>query len=205
MREMQRSTGDAIAPDSQVIEVRVGALTQLFNAMDASPFRDQDLDPAAEEFIVGWAREMPRGARLALLVDLDRAPPPAGLVDEPAALRAAMRAFFTHRANVTRSRRRQLLRIGRVSLLVGLVFLVGAIGLGDFIGNVLKGRQVGELLRQGLSIIGWVAMWRPVEIFPLRLVADSQRGDALRSTEQDAGADRVPSAGRAGRGGGVAG
>lgn len=39
--------------------------------MDASPFRERDLDPEAEAFIVGWAREAPRGATLALLVNLD--------------------------------------------------------------------------------------------------------------------------------------
>jgi len=32
----------------------------LFNAIDPSPFRDKDLDPKAEEFIVGWAKELPR-------------------------------------------------------------------------------------------------------------------------------------------------
>lgn len=148
-----------------VIEVRVRALAQLFNAMDASPFRDQDLDPAAEEFIVGWAREVPHSARLALLVDLDRAPPAPGLGDEPAALRVAMRAFFGHRASAARSRMRQLLGVGRVSLLVGLVFLVAAIGAGDLISTAMTGRELGELLRQGLSIVGWVAMWRPIEIF----------------------------------------
>lgn len=88
-----------------------------------------------------------------------------GLADEPTALRDAIREFFTHRAQVTRSRLRQLLRIGRISLLVGLVFLVAAVGLGDFIANAMKGQRLGELLREGLVICGWVAMWRPLEIF----------------------------------------
>ncbi len=150
---------------TETIEVRIAELKQLFNSMDASPFRERDLDPSAEEFIVGWAREAPRGAHLALLVELDRAPPPPGVIDEPAALREAIGEFFTHRAKASRSRLRQLLRIGRISLLVGLVFLVAAIGLGDLIGTAMKGQRLGELLRQGLVIIGWVAMWRPVEIF----------------------------------------
>jgi len=57
---------------------RLGELKQLFNAIDPSPFRDKDLDPKAEEFIVGWAKELPRDATLALVVDLDRE---AGLPD----------------------------------------------------------------------------------------------------------------------------
>jgi hypothetical protein len=36
---------------------RVAELRQLFNAIDPSPFRERDLDPRAEEFIVEWARD----------------------------------------------------------------------------------------------------------------------------------------------------
>jgi hypothetical protein len=53
------SAGDPIPPKCSVIEVHVGELKQLFNAIDPSPFRDKDLDPKAEEFIVGWAKELP--------------------------------------------------------------------------------------------------------------------------------------------------
>lgn len=53
------SAGDAIPGDSHVIEVRVSELRQLFNAIDPSPFRERDLDPRAEEFIVEWARDLP--------------------------------------------------------------------------------------------------------------------------------------------------
>ena len=81
------SAGDPIPPKCSVIEVHVGELKQLFNAIDPSPFRDKDLDPKAEEFIVGWAKELPRDATLALVVDLDRE---AGLPDEAAVLRDAI-------------------------------------------------------------------------------------------------------------------
>lgn len=161
MREEQQSAGDSIPPDCELIEVRVAELKQLFNAMDASPFRERDLDPDAEDLIVGWAREAPRGSTLALLVGLDRAP---GLPDEPAALRDAVHEFFAHRAQVTRSRLRQLLSVGRISLVVGLSFLVAAVALGDLVSSAMKGERLGELLREGLVICGWVAMWRPLEI-----------------------------------------
>ena len=60
------SAGDAIATGSRAIEVRVAELRQLFNAIDPSPFRERDLDPNAEQFIVDWARDLPRDAPLAL-------------------------------------------------------------------------------------------------------------------------------------------
>ena len=62
MNEQPKSAGDVIPPDCVRIEVHVAELKQLFNAIDPSPFRERDLDPNAEEFIVGWAKEAPHGA-----------------------------------------------------------------------------------------------------------------------------------------------
>jgi len=156
------SAGDLLPPKCSVIEVHVGELRQLFDAIDPSPFRDRDLDPKAEEFIVGWAKDLPRDASLALVVDLDRE---AGLADEAAVLRDAIHEFFRHRAETYRQRLRELLRLGRTSLLIGLVALAGAIALGDFLATLMKGSRIGEVLRESLTIGGWVSMWRPLEIF----------------------------------------
>jgi len=156
------SAGDPIPPKCYVIEVHVGELKQIFNAIDPSPFRDKDLDPKAEEFIVGWAKELPRDAALALVVDLDRK---AGLPDEAAVLRDAIHEFFTQRAQAYGQRLRELFRVGRTSLVIGLVALTSAIALGDFLAVLMKGSRIGEILRESLTIGGWVSMWRPLEIF----------------------------------------
>jgi hypothetical protein len=156
------AAGDPIPANCEVIEVHVAELKQLFNAIDPSPFREKDLDPNAEEFIVGWARDVSRDAQLALLVYLDR---PAGLPEEPAILKDAIRRFFAHRRDSTRQRLRQLFRVGRTSLVIGITFLAVSIGVGDFLANTLSGQRAGEILRESLLIGGWVAMWRPLEIF----------------------------------------
>ena len=65
--------------DQATIEVHVADLRQLFNTIDPSPFREKDLDPGAEEFIVEWAREVPLDRSLALVVHVDR---PAGAEEE---------------------------------------------------------------------------------------------------------------------------
>src|SRR2546428_1636748 len=143
------SVGDPIPPRCSVIEVHVGELKQLFDAIDPSPFRDRDLDPKAEEFIVGWAKDLPRDVALALVVDLDRE---AGLPDEAAVLRGAIHEFFRHRAERYRQRLRELLRLGRTSLVIGLVALAAAIALGDFFATLMKGSRIGEILRENLTI-----------------------------------------------------
>jgi hypothetical protein len=158
----QHSAGDAMPPKCVLIEVHVAELKQLFNSIDPSPFRNKDLDPKAEEFIVGWAKDIPRDAPLGLIVDLDR---PAGLPDEAAVLRDAIHEFFLQRAQTFRRRLRDLFRVGRKSLVIGLIALAVAIALGDFLASLMKGSRIGEVLRESLTIGGWVSMWRPLEIF----------------------------------------
>jgi hypothetical protein len=156
------SAGDSIPPKCAVIEVHVSELRQLFNSIDPSPFRNRDLEPAAEEFIVSWAKELPRDASIALLIDLDR---PAGLPDEAVVLRDAIHAFFRQRAETSRRRLRELFRRGRTSLLIGLTVLAAAIALGDFLATLMKTSRIGEIVRESLTIGGWVSMWRPLEVF----------------------------------------
>jgi len=78
------SAGDPIPQKCRLIEVRVAELRQLFNAIDPSPFRERDLDPRAEAFIVEWAKDLPPKEPWALLVHLERA---AGRADEATVLR----------------------------------------------------------------------------------------------------------------------
>jgi hypothetical protein len=153
--------GDPLPAHGERIEIRVGELTQLFNSIDPSPFRQKDLDPSAEEFIVGWAREARRDGPLALRVYVDR---PGGPEDADI-LREAVREFFRQRARVTRQRLRQLFRVGRTSLVIGLAFLAVSVGLGGALEQVLAEQRLGGILREGLIIGGWVAMWRPLETF----------------------------------------
>lgn len=178
-RDDKPSAGDPIPQKCSVIEVHVGELKQLFNSIDPSPFRTRDLDREAEEFIVGWAKDLPRDVPLALVVDLDRE---AGLPDEAAVLRDAIHEFFRQRAEAYRRRLRELLRRGRTSLLIGLTVLAAAIALGDFLATLMKTSRIGEILRESLTIGGWVSMWRPLEIFlydwwPIR--SEAQLSDRL--------------------------
>lgn len=179
MRTDLRSAGDEIPQASRIIEVRVAELKQLFNAIDPSPFRERDLDPRAEEFIVGWSKDLPADASLGLVVYLDRT---AGQAHEATDLKDAVHEFFRQRAAATRRSLRELFRRGRTSLIIGLAFLALSIGLGDALASYFQESRFGEILRESLLIGGWVAMWGPLEIFlydwwPIR--ADARLFDRL--------------------------
>jgi hypothetical protein len=190
-----RSAGDPLpATNCELIEVHVAELKQLFNAIDPSPFRDRDLDPGAEEFITDWAKEASPSATLGLAVYLDR---PAGLPNEPAELREAIHQFFRHRAELSRRRLLDLFRRGRASLVIGLCALGVSLAAGNLVGRLFS-NHISQILKEGLLIGGWVAMWRPIEIFlydwwPIR--AEATLADRLSvmpvriSYKQDGGTD----------------
>jgi hypothetical protein len=156
------TAGDDVPPRCRVIEVRVAELRQLFNAIDPSPFLERDLDPKAEEFIVGWSRDLPGSAPLALVVHLERA---AGPPEEATALRDAVHEFFRQRAIGARRQLRELFRRGRISLAIALLFLAASIAASDALALSFADAHVTSVLREGLLIVGWVAMWRPLEVF----------------------------------------
>ena len=148
------------APASHRIEVRLRELAQLFNVMDPSPFYDRDLDAAAEEFIVAWARELPREGELELVIHLATVPP----AERAEGTEEAVRHYFDNRAEMKGRELRQLLRRGRISLVIGVAFLAACFALGEIAQRMLSAGW-NEFIELGLHIFGWVAMWRPLEIF----------------------------------------
>jgi len=143
------------------IELKLREISQLFNSFDPSPFNEQDLDGDAEEFIVGWARELPRNRPLHLILHLER-PLPDGR--DSASVADAIHHYFIYRASITRLELRQLFKQGRTSLLIGITFLAGCLLLGRLVAPNEAG-AARTIAREGLTIGGWVAMWRPMEIY----------------------------------------
>lgn len=144
----------------QRIELRVQGLAQLFNSMDPTPFHHKDLDPDAEEFIESWAMEFPPDSRFHITVHIAQPPP-----EDPSALVAeAIHNYFNYKSELVRREVRQLLREGRVSLIIGVGFLALCLLLADLLAAYTAGTYL-KLLRESLTIGGWVAMWRPMQIF----------------------------------------
>jgi hypothetical protein len=130
--------------------------------MDPSPFREKDLDPKAEEFIVDSLKELSPRAPNKILIHLDQ---PTGLPEEDRVVGDAVRIHFARRARLLRRDRHLLCRRGAVSLAIGAAFLVVVFGLSQFVSRFGGESAVARLFREGLLIVGWVAMWRPLEIF----------------------------------------
>jgi hypothetical protein len=145
---------------SYLIELRLGEIRQLFNALDPSPFLEKDLNDAAETYIIQAVREFPLPTPLKLVFYL----PEADLDEAQRILAKAIHNYFRYRKQSATQELQQILKQGRISLLIGLLFLCGCISLSKLV-SLLHNDTVTPILTEGLLIIGWVAMWRPLEIF----------------------------------------
>ena len=147
-------------PPIHQVELRVRELSELFNSMDPTPFHHCDLDPNAQDYIESWAMEMPRDSHFRVIVHIENMP-----ADDPApVVQEAIHNYFQYKSVLTRRNLRQLLREGRTSLIIGLVFLALCLFCADLLGEN-SGSTPLHILREGLLIVGWVAMWRPLQIF----------------------------------------
>jgi hypothetical protein len=145
-----------------VIEVHLKTAEQLFNSFDPSPFHERDLDEEAERYIVGWAREIKGTGRLQLIVTLPEA---AHKTVAARHIPDAIHNYFNTRALQARQELRELLRIGWRSLAIGLVVLLACFLAVQYMSIALSQSTAGRLMEQSLLILGWVANWRPLEIF----------------------------------------
>ncbi len=143
------------------IEISLREVGQLFNTVDPSPFHEKDLDADAEEFIVSWAREFATHERLMLVVHLNE--PPSEEHAQPA-VEKAVQHYFAYRAKLNRLDFRRLMKDGLKSLAIGLGFLATCL-IGSQMLAGLSTNPLTNVLRESLTIGGWVAMWRPMEIY----------------------------------------
>jgi ABC-type spermidine/putrescine transport system permease subunit I len=146
----------------ELIELRVEHVAQLFHTLDPFPFRERDLDREAEEFIVGWARELPVGRPISIVVHLPEIETKASVADE---LNEAFRRYFSDRSSAVQSEIKELFRIGRRSLWIGISILVACLLASHLAAGYLIESPFRRLVEESFLILGWVANWRPLEIF----------------------------------------
>lgn len=152
----------AAAPAMASLELNVADPMQLFNSMDPAPFHERDLDADVIDYIVEWAQDVAPDQPLHLVVTLYHESPPengSGLVSD------AVHTSFQRRALAKQRALKKLLREGRISMVIGMVFLAAAIFVSDRVGLLISNENYAWLLQESVVIGGWVALWHPLNIF----------------------------------------
>ena len=176
------STG---ASGQSVIEVRISRIEQLFNSFDPSPFDERDLDDDAEAHIAGWARELPKDAPIRILLHM---PADEAQRAEDRGLGPALTNYFRTRAEWLDRDIRELFRLGWRYLSIGVPILIFCLLLSQLVPRLFGDGPIIEIVKESLIIIGWVANWKPLEVFlydwwPLKRRADLYRRLAAADVE----------------------
>lgn len=80
-------------------------------------------------------------------------------------LSVAITQYFGYRARVIALELNELFRVGRRALAIGVTVLSFSIITGQTVSAALAPHPVGRVIEESLLIFGWVANWRPIEIF----------------------------------------
>ena len=148
--------------DNEAIEVRVDDIAQLFDTLDPYPFPERDLSHDAEDYIVGWARELSSHRPITIAIHYPDMDHQARAFH---ALKQAMAGFFAARSRSMQRDLNELFRVGRYSLAIGAASLVICLLLAQLTTRLSLDPPLGRLMEESFLILGWVANWRPLEIF----------------------------------------
>jgi hypothetical protein len=139
------------------VDVRVRAASYIFDSRDPAPLIERDLDAEVTEYIVAAAEELPAQVPIKLVFWL--AEPSA--VDPRDLADSVTRHFTFDRLRVARAMRTSR-RHARWMAVVGLLVLAFFLALSELTLS-WEDHPIGKVVHTGFTILGWVAMWRPLD------------------------------------------
>lgn len=145
-----------------VIEVNLKTPHQLFDERDPAPFRERDLDDDAAHYILNSYRELPARPKPKLSLYFTSM---GEFESHPGTISKAIRSYFEYESESKRRELRVMFNQGFASLLIGLSFLLVC----TYISFVVNGRGYTgywpTFAHEGLMLMGWYSMWKPINIF----------------------------------------
>lgn len=147
-----------MTPQGQIV-LRVAAVDQLVMSNPPSPFPAPRLRKEAEDFIVECATDLPRTSTATLLVCL-----PASEAAGATRVADAVRQHFSYRRARAERKLRRVRQLGWRTMLIGLVFFSVTLMLVQLMKRFLPAGSVFSAVEGGLTILAWVALWRPGEL-----------------------------------------
>jgi hypothetical protein len=152
----------ALTERNRRIEIKLRRVSQLLRTLDPSPFRESDLALEAEEYLVGRALELPKSINIEIVIYL-----PADESSQVSSLdiAGAIRNYFDLRSQAVTREMQELFKTGRLSLVIGVTVLSVCLLLGWLFAQKISEGPLSRILGESFLIFGWVAIWKPSEIF----------------------------------------
>ncbi|MFA6362243.1 hypothetical protein [Methanoregula sp.] len=148
-----------------LLEIRLSSPDQIFTPYSPIPFNEHELNSVTEDYIVETVRDFPEKAEFRIVLRV-----PAAIARSPACqvLPDAIRNHFRYRMLALDRRYRQWIRFGKKTLVIAIVVLA----LATYVSHaILEFSETlpAQMVSDGASIVGWVAMWAPATVLLLEL------------------------------------
>ena len=145
--------------NKEQIILHLESVPQLLETSLPSPFLKRRLKEDAEKFIIERATALPRNTDPKLALYL-----PESEAAEADEVPTAFHQHFTFRRVEAEKELDRIRRFGWRSLLIGIVFLGLTILAVEIIKRYLPAGNLSSVIKEGLTILAWVALWRPGEL-----------------------------------------
>lgn len=144
------------------IDLKVDDPQRLLDMLDPFPFRERGIDSEVDDYICEHAGDVAPDAPLSIAIHLPAAMQATELGQ---GLPGIMTRHFARQVERRSNELDKLFSMGRKTLLIGLLVLALCLLVGQSLVNLFPDSRLAQVAMEGLVILGWVANWRPMEIF----------------------------------------
>lgn len=149
-----------IEGNKSIIEIKVSSLEDMFDEHDPSPYMIRDLDSSITDYIMACVLEInPEFVGKIRVYTEDFFD-----LDKQDIFSKSIKDFFELKSHMETVQLKQVFKRGLISLMIGLGFLLSAIMASIYIQS--KSPEFWtSFLKEGLHLLGWVSMWKPINLF----------------------------------------
>lgn len=146
------------------IEMRISAVGQFYQMLDPSPDLEKDLNPDTVEYLVDTVEEMKGRNNECLHISLFLEQSLYENTELRSRMEKSIPAYFSRRVDILEHKHRMSHKKARKNLVRGLIFVIACVAASVILTNFVDNALV-YAFGQSLTVIGWVALWNPVEFY----------------------------------------
>ena len=147
------------------IELRISHPAQFYNLLDPAPNDKKEINHATESYIINSLEDMPNdkhsSAKIVLYLEQT-------LYDDEKIrtdMEQAIHSHFALKLCSANQKYKLSMNKGRRYLARGLIFLIICLILSSVVTSIYNQNDIIYAIGQSFVVIGWVALWRPVEFY----------------------------------------
>lgn len=145
------------------VDLNLKSIKQIFDEKDPSPFRVRDLDIDATDYITSAVEEFSAKTPMKIVIFCETKHEETLI--SSSALVNAIHSFYAYEEELAKKELKGKLKQGQLAFLIGSTFLMFCLGLSEVLEALVFHAFAKKFFLEGLGIIGWVALWFPVNIF----------------------------------------